>query len=64
MVNGNCVVTLLGAGQRALSFRGGHPQGYGGFLFAGSSAPDELPAELRKANADVVDRWFKLKLRG
>jgi hypothetical protein len=50
--------------DNALSFRGGHPQGYGGFLFAGSSATDELPAELRKANADVVDRWFKLKLRG
>jgi hypothetical protein len=63
MVDGNCVVTLLGPHQRALTFRGGHPEGYGGFLFAGSSAPDELPSAQRKANADVVDPFFTLKLR-
>ena len=63
MVGGNCVVTLLGPNQRALTFRGGHPEGYGGFLFAGSAAPEELPSEQRKANADVLDTVFTLKLR-
>jgi hypothetical protein len=60
--NGRCTVILMGARKRALTFDDGHPQGIGGFLFAGSLDRKDLPSAQQQANADVLDR-FELKLK-
>jgi hypothetical protein len=50
---GRCVVILMGAEKRALTFDSGHPRGIGGFLFAGSLDKKDLPPAQRKPNFDV-----------
>jgi len=58
-----CVVTLMtSAKPRALTFDSGHPQGLGGFLFAGAVDRKDLPDAQRKANADVGEN-FALELK-
>jgi hypothetical protein len=60
--NGRCVVILMGARKRVLTFDSGHPQGYGGFLFAGSMDKRDLSESQRTPNADVGPH-FKLTLK-
>jgi hypothetical protein len=60
--DGRCTVILMSNRKRALTFDDGHPEGIGGFLFAGSVDRKDLPEELGKPNADVDDR-FVLELR-
>ena len=50
---GRCVVILMGARERVLTFDSGHPRGIGGFLFAGALDKKSLPPAQRKPNADV-----------
>ena len=57
-----CVVVLMGARKRVLTFDSGHPAGIGGFLFAGSLDKQDLPASQRTPNADVGPH-FKLTLK-
>jgi len=59
---GRCVVVLMGARNRVLTFDSGHPKGIGGFLFAGSLDKKDLPASKRTPNADV-GAHFALTLR-
>jgi hypothetical protein len=59
---GRCVVVLMGARKRVLTFDNGHPQGIGGFLFAGSLDKQDLPASQRTPNADVGPH-FRLTLK-
>lgn len=65
VVGGRCVVTLMreGGKQRAFVFDTGHPGGIGGFLLAGVSAREDLPASQRRANASVLGEEFRLKLK-
>jgi hypothetical protein len=50
---GRCVVILMGARERVLTFDSGHPGGIGSFLFAGALDKKDLPPARRKPNADV-----------
>ena len=61
--SGRCVVVLMGARKRVLTFDSGHPGGIGGFLFAGSLDKQDLLASQRKPNADVGPH-FRLTLKG
>jgi hypothetical protein len=58
-----CVVVLMGDRKRVLTFDDGHPNGIGGFLFAGSLDKQDLPASQRTPNADV-GAHFALTLKG
>jgi hypothetical protein len=60
---GRCVVILMGARERVLTFDSGHPRGIGGFLFAGAVDKKDLSAAQRKPNADVGPH-FALTVRG
>jgi hypothetical protein len=57
-VGDRCVVILMGARERVLTFDSGHPGGIGGFLFAGALDKKGLPASQRKPNADVGPHFF------
>jgi hypothetical protein len=50
---GRCVVILMGARARVLTFDSGHPNADGGFLFAGALDKKDLSSAQGKPNADV-----------